>query len=235
MKKLLLANFKSNKSIAEANRWMAELSLALPETDPKKIEVAVAPSFLSLEEYSVMIAAKQLPVALTMQNISAYPAGSYTGAVSVQNILGLNIKYAIVGHSERRRYFGETSEIVAKKVTQAVEGEMLPIVCFDTDYLEEQIKMIPDEYLTKCIFAYEPLSAIGSGNNASVSEVKSVMEKVHSHVPEAQFLYGGSVTDKNVGEYLLVTDGVLVGSFSLVAKDFVSLISTATGVAYQTQ
>lgn len=235
MKKLLLANFKSNKSISEANVWMDTFLKKIAGTNLDLVEIAVAPSFLSLEEYSVKIADRNAPVSLTMQNISAYPAGSYTGAVSVQNVQGLQIKYAIVGHSERRRYFGETSDHVVKKIEQAIAGEMTPIVCFDTDYLEEQIKKIPTEYLEKCIFAYEPLAAIGSGNNASVDEVKAVRESVAKHSPDSLFLYGGSVTDKNVSEYLIVADGVLVGSFSLDATGYANLVATATGIVYQTQ
>ncbi len=234
MKKLLLANFKSNKSIIEANQW---LDTFVSQVDWKVFggheairEIAVAPSFMSLEEFSHKIKEAGVPLMLTTQNLSAYPAGSYTGAISTANLAGLQITYAIVGHSERRKYFGETSEIVAKKVTQALDGGMTPIVCLDEEYLEEQIASIGSDSAEKCIYAYEPISAIGTGNNVSVDKVAEVMEKVKRLCGDVRFLYGGSVTDQNVAEYLLVTDGVLVGSFCLDAHNFAKLVTIATTV-----
>lgn len=235
MKKLLIANFKSNKTIQEANDWLKTFSSEVSRESLNQAEVAVAPTFLSLEEFSQTISEQNLPIQLTTQNISAYPAGSYTGAISVQNLNGLNIQYAIVGHSERRQYFGETSGIVAKKVTQALDGGMVPIVCFDSEYLEEQVNAIDTDLLSKCVFAYEPLSAIGSGNNVDVGTVREVEEEVSRLCGEVRFLYGGSVTAENVSEYLLVTDGVLVGSFSLNPEQFAQLVATATGSVYQRQ
>ena len=226
MKKLLLSNFKSNKSITEANNWLEIFLEKIHSIETSDLDIAVAPSFLSLEDYSKKIAELQSSVQLTTQNISAYPAGSYTGAVSVKNLEGLNIDYAIVGHSERRKYFGETSQIVAKKVEQAMYGQMVPVVCVDLDYLEEQIAAIEVSMLEKCIFAYEPLSAIGSGNNADVGTVAEVAKKVKSLAGDVRFLYGGSVTYENVLEYLLVADGVLVGSYSLDPNQFAQLVTT---------
>lgn len=226
MRKLLLSNFKSNKSITEANNWLDTFLEKISLLNTSSVEIAVAPSFLSLEEFSQKIAAASVPLQLTTQNISAYPAGSYTGAISVKNLEGLNLQYAIVGHSERRKYFGETSQIVAQKVEQAIDGGMTPVVCLDTEYLEEQIAAIELNLLEKCIFAYEPLSAIGSGKNADVGRVKKVSQRIKTLAGEVKFLYGGSVTAENVLEYLLVCDGVLVGSFSLDPSQFAQLVTT---------
>jgi triosephosphate isomerase len=226
MKKLLLSNFKSNKSITEASSWLDIFLEKVSALNLTNFDLAVAPSFLSLKDYSEQISASNFPIKLTTQNISAYPAGSYTGAVSVKNLEGLNLEYAIVGHSERRKYFGENSELVAKKVEQAIDGGMTPVVCLDTEYLEEQISAIDSNLLEQCIFAYEPLSAIGSGNNADVGTVKEVSQKIKTLAGEVPVLYGGSVTDQNVLEYLLVADGVLVGSFSLDPSQFAQLVTT---------
>ncbi len=228
MKKLLVSNFKSNKSVDESNEWLDDVTRLVNWDSLGIYEVAVAPAFPSIEEFSHKIKEAQIPLKLSAQDISAFPAGSYTGAVSVQNLLDLNISYAIVGHSERRRYFDEDSQMIARKVEQAVENNITPLLCIDEPYLEEQVNLISEKLLQKCVICYEPLEAIGSGNNASVGQVKKVKEKVLQLCGEVLFLYGGSVTDQNVSEYLLVADGVLVGSFSLKARDFASLIKVAT-------
>lgn len=229
MKKLLIANFKSNKSVEESNDWLDEFVEAVNWNDLGNFEVGVAPAFPSIEEFSHKIVEARVPLRLVIQDISAYPAGSYTGAVSVRNLADLHVKFAIVGHSERRRYFEESSQMVAKKVTQALDSGITPLLCIDEPYLEEQISLISSQEISKCVIVYEPLSAIGTGNNVSVGSVKEVKEKVHKLCGDIPFIYGGSVSDQNVSEYLLVTNGVLVGSFSLKAKDFASLVSIATG------
>lgn len=228
MKKLLISNLKSNKSVKEANDWLEELVQKVDWNSLGIFEVGVAPAFTSVEEFSHKIKEANVPLKLITQDISAFPAGSYTGATSFRNLVDLNISYAIVGHSERRKYFAETSKMVAQKVEQAVENNITPIVCVDEPYLEEQINLIDDNLLEKCVFAYEPLEAIGTGKNVSVGKVEKVKQQVKKLCGEVLFIYGGSVTDQNVSEYLMVTDGVLVGSFTLKAKDFASLISKAT-------
>lgn len=230
MKKLLISNFKSNKSVEESSLWFNELIATVEWDSLGNFEVGAAPAFPSLGEASSTIKTAKVPLQLATQDISAYPAGSYTGAVSVQNIADLNIKYAIVGHSERRRYFEETSEVVAKKIVQVVENGITPLVCIDEPYLEEQIALIDGPTALKCVFVYEPLSAIGTGNNVSVRKVSEVLERITKLCGEVRCMYGGSVTDQNVSEYLLVTQGVLVGSFSLQAGDFAKLVATATAV-----
>jgi len=227
MKKLIISNFKSNKSVEESNHWLEKLTKLVDWNSLGVYEIGVAPAYPSVEEFSHKILEANIPLKLTVQDISAYPAGSYTGAVSFQNLSHLDIKYAIVGHSERRRYFEETSQMVAKKVSQAIENNITPLLCIDDPYLEEQVSLIDDNLISKCIICYEPLEAIGSGKNVSVGQVEKVKEKVKTLCGDVLLMYGGSVTDQNVSEYLMVTDGVLVGSFSLKAEDFASLISKA--------
>lgn len=230
MKKLLMANIKSNKSVEESNEWLDELVQLVSWNTLGDFVVGVAPAFPSLEEFSHKIREAGVPLKLATQDISAYPAGSYTGAVSVRNVADLSVSYAIIGHSERRRYFEETSELVAKKVTQAVDNNITPLVCIDEPYLEEQINLLDTNLYEKCIFVYEPLSAIGTGDNVSVKLVTEVFDKIRGLCGSVSCMYGGSVTDQNVSEYLLVSDGVLVGSFSLKASDFSKLVATATAV-----
>ncbi len=230
MKKLLLANFKSNKSVEESNEWLDKLVKTVDWNALGNFEVGVAPAFPSIEEFSHKIKEARVPLKLTTQDLSAYPAGSYTGAVSALNLADLRVKYAIIGHSERRRYFEETSQLVAKKIAQALDNNIIPLVCIDEPYLEEQISLLDSEVLSKCVYVYEPLAAIGTGDTVSVGKVTEIFKKIHDLCGDVQCMYGGSVTDQNVSEYLLVAQGVLVGSFSLKATDFAKLIAAATVV-----
>jgi triosephosphate isomerase (TIM) len=230
MNKLLISNFKSNKSVSESNQWLDELITNVDWHKLGNYEVGVAPAFPSIEEFSHKIKEAGVPLKLTTQDLSAYPAGSYTGAVSVRNLANLNVTYAIVGHSERRKYFEETSEMVAKKVTQAIDNRITPLVCLDEPYLDEQLALLDSDVYQKCVFVYEPWSAIGTGNNVGVGVVVRVAEKIKTICGDVAVMYGGSVTDQNVAEYLMVSHGVLVSSFSLNASDFAKLIAIATAV-----
>lgn len=219
MSKLFVANWKSNKNLEEVSQWFKDFKVELDEDQ----EVVIAPPypFLSLVADKI----KDLPgVSLAVQNLSSYPAGSYTGEVCVRNLKGLGVKYAILGHSERRRYLGESHQDVANKVSQALNNSITPIVCVDQDYVEDQSLAIQAKLLEKCVVAYEPLSAIGTGENASVKEVASVVTEIKSVFGETPVLYGGSVNSENIEPYLKVADGVLVGGASLDAKMFAKLI-----------
>jgi triosephosphate isomerase (TIM) len=226
MKKLILANFKSNKSIEEAESWLKSFVDGFDKNILDQFDVSIAPSYVSLLPFFVGLQDSKIGATLSVQDISAYPAGSYTGAVGLQNLSELDIKYAIVGHSERRRYFNEDHQLVARKVEQAVAGNITPIICVDESYLEEQLSIISDENMSKSIVAFEPVEAIGSGNNADLGTVKSVCDRVKKLNSEVGFIYGGSVDDSNVAEYLIETDGVLVASASLDADNFLKLIKT---------
>jgi len=227
MRKLILANFKSNKSVDETKFWFETFLKSWKNTggenrDSNNIEVSVAPQMAAIFLAKKMIIDSNL--SLSVQDISSFPAGSYTGAISGQNLNGLNIKYAIVGHSERRKYFEETSQDVALKVEQSLASNILPVVCVDTEYLDEQLGLISKENLEKCVIAYEPLSAIGSGKNANVGVVKEVAAKIKRLAGDARVLYGGSVDEFNINEYLLVADGVLIGGASLNAEQFTKVL-----------
>lgn len=222
MSKLIIANFKANKSVAQTTHWlesfMAKWSMAKKE---KERHVVVAPSFLSLAVADSILKRHQSNgINLAVQDISPYSAGAYTGAVAGENLQGLAINYAILGHSERRKYFHETNNEIAMKVEQAVISGISPVVCLDQPYLETQIASIDEKYLDKCIFAFEPTESIGTGKHTDVGTVKKVVEKIKNLVPNAKVIYGGSVDVLTVGQYLLVTDGVLVASKSLNPNDF---------------
>jgi len=221
MKKLFVANWKSNKTLAEAEAWMDSFKpyIGLEQ------EVVVAPPYPFLSLVASKIDNRE-DISLSVQNLSAYPAGSYTGEVCVRNIEGLGVKYAILGHSERRRYFKESHQDIANKVSQALANGIIPIVCVDRDYLENQARLIDLDLLSKCVVAYEPLAAIGTGEIALVDEVDEVVKEVRSVFGEIPVLYGGSVNPENIFPYLEVTDGVLVGGASLDARVFAKLLQS---------
>ncbi|MBU1885286.1 triose-phosphate isomerase [Patescibacteria group bacterium] len=221
MSKLFVANWKSNKTLEEARQWIDDFKVEL--NDDQEIVIAPPYPFLSLVADKI----KDLPgVSLAVQNLSSFPAGSYTGEVCVRNLEGLGVKYAIVGHSERRRYLKESHQDVANKVSQALNNGITPIVCIDQDYMEDQAQLIESDLLSQCVVAYEPLVAIGTGENAPVKEVAKVVKEIKEVFGEVPVLYGGSVSPDNVILYLEITDGVLVGGASLDVGVFAELIKS---------
>ena len=220
--KLIIANWKSNKNLASAKEWLEEFSKSAGKTKTSGKEVAIAPPFDLLE-----IVKENLPegVVLAVQDMSAFPAGSYTGEVGISNLKGFDIRYAIVGHSERRHYQKETDLDVANKVERALEAGIAPIVCIDEPYLISQARAIESKNLGKCVVAYEPISAIGTGDEMRPEKVLEVVGEVRKHFGEdVRVIYGGSVDTTNVGDYFEICDGVLVGGASLKVQEFLKLI-----------
>jgi len=216
--KLIIANWKSNKNLASAKTWLADLSLKIRNS---KFEVVIAPPV------NLLYLFKEVNnISLAVQDLSPYPAGSYTGAISAHNLEDFNIKYAILGHSERRRYFHETDQDVAKKVAQAIENKIIPLLCINEEYLLSQYSALDEKLASKCVVVYEPLSAIGSGDNAPVSKVLEIKKRVAQLFGQVKFIYGGSVNANNVQDYLAITDGVLVGGASLEVEGFNKIISS---------
>ncbi|NCO12654.1 MAG: hypothetical protein COZ34_04210 [Candidatus Pacebacteria bacterium CG_4_10_14_3_um_filter_34_15] len=228
MNKLILANFKSNKSVVNTNLWFEKFLKNVDTSVLNKLDVSVAPSFVALTMVKKLVDESGKNVTLSIQDISSFPAGSYTGAISGQNLSGLKIKYAIVGHSERRKYFGETSHDVALKVGQSLQNGTTPVLCVDTEYLDEQLGLIDREELEKCVVAYEPISAIGNGKNADVGTVREVKEKIKRIAGNVPVIYGGSVDEFNINEYLMVSDGVLVGTACLDADQFIRVLEVVS-------
>ncbi len=217
----LIANFKSNKNTALLEQWFEQIG-----SDIEQLELVVAPSYPYLEKARLM----QKGWRLAAQNVSPFPMGSYTGEVNAMQLRDLGVEYCVVGHSERRQYFGETSAQVAQKITQLLSAQITPILCLDEPYLEEQFYSLSDSNLSKThlIIAYEPISAIGSGQPASVGRVQTVAEKIKNlYGDNHSVIYGGSVDERNIGELLLVCDGALIASASQEARQMNSIIAVA--------
>jgi triosephosphate isomerase (TIM) len=226
MTKIIVANWKSNKSVAGATEWFDSLASALGS--PQRVELVLAVPFvflgLALERVGKLQANPTSNISLGVQDLSPYPAGSYTGAVSGYNLEGLGVKYAVLGHSERRRYFHETNQDVAAKVEQALASGITPIVCVDQDYIASQASVIDENMLARCVVAFEPISAIGNGNNADLATVKTAIESIRQNFGQVPVLYGGSVDEQNINEYLIVCDGVIVGTASLDALQLARVV-----------
>lgn len=231
MTKLIIANWKSNHNLQTAKEWAASVEGYL-DSFRVNARVILAPPY-SLLAGLRRIADRTL-IELAVQNLSHQAAGSYTGEVCSQNLEGLGVKLAIVGHSERRRLFSETDDQVAQKALLAINAGIKPILCLDESYLESQIQKVKDQFLEnqinfeeqEMIFAYEPVSAIGSGQNESAEKVSQVVRLIRKvYGAKCSVVYGGSVNAENISDYLAVADGVLVGGASLHADSFIQLLS----------
>lgn len=231
MKPIIVANWKSHKNAAESKLWLDELQQkiqGIPEAVLAAITVIVAPpavNITALSNHSLVISQPFFSVAL--QDISPFPAGSYTGAISAFNVGDLGVQYAIVGHSERRRYFHETNEDVAKKVRECLDNEITPIVCVDAEYVVSQAAAIDAQHRSHCIVAYEPLAAIGSGENSSAESIAPLITSIKSEFGSVPVLYGGSVDEQNMIEYRGIVDGFLIGTASLEVAHFAAILNQA--------
>lgn len=177
------------------------------------------------------------------QNIYFEDKGAFTGEISAAMLKDLGVEYVIIGHSERRKYFGETDELVNKKIIRALETGLKVIFCIgetaeerDANKKEEVLQRQIQQGLKDIIdidnvnVAYEPVWAIGTGNNCSVEETKNSINFIRKFVkPETRILYGGSVKSDNSGEYIKSAgaNGLLVGGASLNAEEFVKIVKSA--------
>lgn len=223
MQKLILGNWKSNKTIKEVDSWLNEFANETKELDFSKVEAVVAPPYPFMHKFQAVA------LKLGAQDISPFSAGSYTGAVAAHSLQGLGVDYVIIGHSERRRYFLETGDLISQKITQALLNNLKPVVCVDESSFTELLSKVDRADLQRCVIAYEPVAAIGTGNNASIEDVKAFKVQVKEKIGDVRYIYGGSVNETTIAEYLLVSDGVIIGGASLTAAQFVRVLKAAQG------
>lgn len=205
----VIANWKSNKNIAEALDWVAKVGPSIPKRE--NLKVVICPTFSTLSE--IKKTASGFPLLLGAQDLSPFGAGAYTGEEAASLLKDL-IDLAILGHSERKKNFNETDEMVAKKVNQSLENNIIPLVC-----VQGEDTPVP----AGCkLVAYEPIFAIGTGNPDTPQNANDVALSFAG----LEVLYGGSVTSENVKEFVIQENisGVLVGNASLDAEEFVKII-----------
>ena len=251
MKKIIIGNWKLNLDHLEAIQLFQKLNYSLNTDIDEKISIVVAPSHTSLRSIQTIIDADKLNIFLSSQDVSMFNDGAYTGEVSAHQLAKLNISYCIVGHSERRQHFNETDEFVNVKVNNLINKEITPIICFGEsndqrtdgnymDFLINQIEIstkgLRKDKVDEIIFAYEPIWAIGTGQNASLQDIVEVISKVKEFISKKsffneekiKFIYGGSVSPDNSYEILnsKIIDGALVGGASLDVDKFIKIIES---------
>jgi len=223
MKKLyIVANWKSYKTIHEAETWLKQVKQLLSENQlPKEKILILCVPFTLLPFASHFIKENNMPLFLGSQDLSPFGMGAYTGEVNAQQVKEF-ADFTLVGHSERRRYFDETDEILSQKVGEAIKQAITPILC-----VTDKTTPIPQ---TITIVGYEPVAAIGSGQPdtpENANTVATYIKEQNAHV--SHVLYGGSVIPENVSTFTSQKniDGVIIGGASLDAKKLFALCINA--------
>jgi len=249
-KKIIAANWKMNKDVIETSEFFTSLQKELNGYDGTA-EVVVCPPFIDLQ--AAVKAAQGTSFQIGAQNLHYENDGAFTGEISARMIKSLGVPYVIIGHSERRQYFGETDEVVAKKVKKALSEGLKVILCVGETLserdgnvtekvLDRQVKAALDgltaEQLKSIVFAYEPVWAIGTGRNATPQQAEEAHAFIRSLVAKlfgntaAQDLtiqYGGSMKPENAAELLSQrdVDGGLIGGAGLKADSFAKIVKSA--------
>ncbi len=210
---LTLANFKSHQTLSDLTTWLNEVQLT-PQT-------VIAPNFLHLS-----YAASRVPNALCAQDVSPFPPGSYTGATSAQQLKELGVKYSLVGHSERRRYFHESSNDVSRKVSELISCGITPIICQRQEDIASDRAAFDNFDPAKAYFCFEPSSDIGGQTTAPVEQIREITQQISQVFSTPLVMYGGSVNAENISSLLpLNLAGVLVSTASLDPSHFNRLLT----------
>jgi triosephosphate isomerase len=254
-KPLMAGNWKMNHNHLEAIQVVQKLGFRLDQKDYDRVDVVVCPPFTALRSVQTTIDGDRLQIGLGAQNCHWEPSGAYTGEISPPMLAKLNVKYVIVGHSERREMFGETDEMVSKKLRAVLGAGMAPILCVgetleereqgatDTKVkgqIEAAFARLPIDDAARCIVAYEPIWAIGTGQSASPDDANATIGVIREHIRVGlgdvladglRILYGGSVKPGNVADLMAMPqiDGGLVGGSCLDPDDFGRIVQYGAG------
>jgi triosephosphate isomerase len=257
--RLIVGNWKMHKTIPEARDFVerfAELLHGAPKVG--SVHIVLAPPFTALSAVAASLAQNVSlpPVFLAAQDVFWEEIGAYTGEISALMLQDLGCRYVIVGHSERRRYFGETDAITGKKVLAAIRHGLRAILCVGETWdqrekghtgpvlsrqLAESLSSIEKDQAGNVVIAYEPVWAIGSGNPATPAQTQESHQHIRSVITAlwgqeaaetTPILYGGSVTPDNIGELLQTPeiDGALVGGACLDPVQFARIIGVARSI-----
>ena len=250
-KKLVVANWKMNKGIIESQKFVQELKAYFDKNKDLNCDVVICPPFTSLEIVNRIVS--DTPVKLGAQNVYYETNGAYTGEISCSMLKSCGCKYVIVGHSERRQHFGETNEIVNKKVLKVLDEGLKPILCVGETLAEHEDKIteaviseqlricmnhVSIDSIKKVVIAYEPVWAIGTGKNATPQYAESIHNFIRKKIKkmfdeqasqQLRILYGGSITPENAKSLFApaAINGGLVGGASLDEKKFIHIINSA--------
>jgi triosephosphate isomerase (TIM) len=246
----MAGNWKMNHTHLEAIQVVQKLSYRLEHADYDHCDVVVCPAFTSLRSVQTTIDSDRIPIGLGAQDCHWEANGAFTGEVSAPMLAKLGVGYVIVGHSERRQLFGETDEVVARKLHAVLAAAMLPILCVgetleereagSTDakvsrQVEAALRDVDADRIAELVVAYEPIWAIGTGRNATPEDADATIATIRSAVRQlagapaadrVRILYGGSVKPGNIAALMgrPEIDGALVGGASLDPDEFARLV-----------
>ncbi|NTV85894.1 MAG: triose-phosphate isomerase [Burkholderiaceae bacterium] len=244
-KKLIAGNWKMNGNLAANQALVEALVAGMPA---QCCDVAVCAPAPYLSQLQTLL--RNSPIALGAQDVSAHDSGAFTGEVSVAMLKEFGVRYAIVGHSERRQYHGESDVVVAAKAQRALAAGITPIVCVGETLAEREAGKTEEvvkrqlaavihtngHCISEIVVAYEPVWAIGTGKTASPEQAQQVhavlraqLKAASTHSDRILILYGGSMNAANAAQLLAQADidGGLIGGASLKAPDFLTIIAAA--------
>lgn len=249
--KIVAGNWKMNTLPSEGNELAKSIN-EFVETNHlnDNVKVVLGVPFTHIDRISTIINHNKL--SLSAQNCCMYSSGAYTGEISAKMIKSLNCDYVIIGHSERRLYFGDSDEVIAAKLEQCYENDLIPILCCGEKLDEREdgnhfnivkfqlinaLTKVDSTKMSKTIIAYEPVWAIGTGKTASPQQAQEMHEFIRETILElygknisdnTSILYGGSVNAANAAELFSCEDidGGLVGGASLKADEFIKIIKS---------
>ena len=245
-KTVIAGNWKMNMLASEVKPFMEQLKENLPKTRACDVVLCTPAPLLP----AMIKAGKDCKVAAGGQDVSKYEKGAYTGEVSAAQLADIGAKYCIVGHSERRQYHGEDDMLINAKVKALLEKGIVPIICvgesleqramdLTMEYVAYQVKAalsgVDASQLRRCIIAYEPIWAIGTGKTATAEQAEEVCQGIRAVIRgiygarparAVSILYGGSMNAKNAFELLAQPDidGGLIGGASLKPVDFSEIV-----------
>lgn len=246
-KKLLVGNWKMNKTPKEAYSFALNLNNVLEHTQLNNLDIGIAPTYLCLD---VVRKNTTRNVLVFAQNVHFETQGAFTGEISSEMLKSIDVEGSIIGHSERRMYNNETSFSCNKKIKSLLKNGLIPLYCVGESESEfnanqtknvikkqinEGLKDLDEKEITQVIIAYEPIWSIGTGKNASSEIAESVCAFIRKEIAKLapmakdkiRILYGGSVKPNNIKEYLSLedVDGALVGGASLKIESFTEMIN----------
>lgn len=212
----IVANWKSNKTLSEALKWVDDVGPQLERRE--NIKVVVCPTFVDLEEVKKAVLVGHYPMLVGAQDLSDEDIGAHTGEEAAR-LLKEFVDLAILGHSERRKR-GETEEMVMKKVEMALKHDIIPLVCI-------QSKETPIPQGVRVV-AFEPIFAIGTGHPDTPQDAQKVAKSLKLREQSLEVLYGGSVTSENAKAFLQQEDinGLLIGTASLDSTEFIKIVQS---------
>jgi triosephosphate isomerase len=250
-KKIVAGNWKMNKTFDEGKSLTSEIVNIYKDEVKDDVTAVICPPYIHLHSLAGIIG-NTSNVFLGAQNCNDQESGAYTGEISVDMLKSVCATFVIIGHSERREYFGETDEFLAKKVDTTLKAGLTPIFCcgepleirekgthfeFVTQQLTNSLFHLSADEMKKLVIAYEPIWAIGTGKTASAEQAQEMHAKLRAHLSDKfgddvaesiSILYGGSCKPSNANEIFAGkdVDGGLIGGASLKARDFIDIIKS---------